>query len=108
MMRLPRLQFTVRRLMLVVAIAGLVTGGGVWGYRMWELSGGYTGMAQQQWSDVHENLKELVGYGYGGREPDKLAELIAARAVYHSALAQKYERAARYPWFPIEPDLPEP
>jgi hypothetical protein len=37
-MRLPRLRFTIRRLMLVVAIAGLVMGGGVWGHRMWRLS----------------------------------------------------------------------
>jgi hypothetical protein len=37
--RLPRLRFTVRRLMLVVAIAALAMGGGVWGYRMSLLSG---------------------------------------------------------------------
>jgi hypothetical protein len=29
-MRLPRLRFTVRRLMLVVALVGLVMGTGVW------------------------------------------------------------------------------
>lgn len=27
---------------------------------------------------------------------------------YHSQLARKYERAARYPWLPVEPDPPEP
>jgi hypothetical protein len=44
-MRLPRLRFTVRRLMVVVAIAGLVMGGGIWGYRMWRLSEYYAAEA---------------------------------------------------------------
>jgi hypothetical protein len=32
--------------MVIVAIAGFVTGGGVWGYRMWRLSRFYAGAAQ--------------------------------------------------------------
>jgi hypothetical protein len=27
---------------------------------------------------------------------------------HHAAMARKYEHAARYPWLPVEPDLPEP
>jgi hypothetical protein len=27
---------------------------------------------------------------------------------YHSELTEKYQRAARYPWLPVEPDPPEP
>jgi hypothetical protein len=30
------------------------------------------------------------------------------RADYHGAMRRKYERAARYPWFWVEPDPPEP
>ena len=30
------------------------------------------------------------------------------RADYHGAMRRKYERAARYPWLPVEPDPPEP
>jgi hypothetical protein len=30
------------------------------------------------------------------------------RAEYHSSLRRKYERAACYPWLPIEPDPPLP
>ena len=30
------------------------------------------------------------------------------RADHHASLARKYERAARYPWLPVEPDPPEP
>jgi hypothetical protein len=30
------------------------------------------------------------------------------RAEHHASLARKYERAARYPWLPVERDPPEP
>jgi hypothetical protein len=30
------------------------------------------------------------------------------RAEHHESLARKYENAAQYPWFPVEPDPPEP
>jgi hypothetical protein len=30
------------------------------------------------------------------------------RADHHTLLARKYERAACYPWLPVEPDPPEP
>jgi hypothetical protein len=32
----------------------------------------------------------------------------ATKAARCAALARKYERAARYPWLPVEPDPPEP
>jgi hypothetical protein len=43
-------------------------------------------------------------------ELSRVQILCRARALvnYHSGLTQKYERAARYPWLPVEPDLPEP
>jgi hypothetical protein len=47
-MRLPRLRFTARRLMVVVAFAGFVMGGGVWGYRMWLLARVYAFEAPRQ------------------------------------------------------------
>lgn len=35
-------------------------------------------------------------------------EWLIQSATYHESLAAKYERAAQYPWLPVEPDLPEP
>jgi hypothetical protein len=35
-------------------------------------------------------------------------DLMMDRADHHASLARKYERAARYPWLPVEPDPPEP
>lgn len=41
MIRLSRPHFNVRRLMVVVAIAGLILGGVVWSLKMWRLSREY-------------------------------------------------------------------
>jgi hypothetical protein len=103
-MRLPRLRFTVRRLMLVVALAGLVMGGGVWGYRMWRMSAKYARIAQSfKWTEsLHRGL-EARFQNNAQREAAKFA----AVATHYAALVRKYERAARYPWLPVEPDPPE-
>jgi hypothetical protein len=46
---------------------------------------------------------------WGPSEPER-AEMAAyeRRGDYHAALQAKYERAARYPWLPVDPDRPEP
>jgi hypothetical protein len=48
-------------------------------------------------------------------DPGELASLIPAQrrsgkrlVAYYRELGVKYERAARYPWLPVEPDPPEP
>jgi hypothetical protein len=48
-------------------------------------------------------------YFWGPSEPER-AEMAAyeRRGDYHAALQAKYERAARYPWLPVEPDRLEP
>lgn len=35
-------------------------------------------------------------------------EWLIQSATHHEALAAKYERAAQYPWLPVEPDPPAP
>jgi hypothetical protein len=46
---------------------------------------------------------------WGPSEPER-AEMATyeRRGDYHAALQAKYERAARYPWLPVNPDRPEP
>jgi hypothetical protein len=51
----------------------------------------------------------------GGARFEETQELIGQlfaswqrRADYQGAMRRKYERAARYPWFWVEPDPPEP
>jgi hypothetical protein len=36
------------------------------------------------------------------------APLMPRRIAYHGAMADKYRRAARRFWLPVEPDPPEP
>jgi hypothetical protein len=112
--------------MLVVAISAL----GVWGVKMWRLSCYYSARARS--SKTSECLFELEAErsmetflrrrGFTNifdglltlRDPvesilvecSKDAADDRAKAAYYSALAQKYERAARYPWLPVELDPP--
>jgi hypothetical protein len=92
-MKLPRPRFTIRRLMVAVAIAAFAFGG-------WQ-------MRQRREHRLrlalkHEVLSALLRDGHAdtSRDPE--------RADRHKALHIKYEHAARYPWLPIEPDPPEP
>jgi hypothetical protein len=93
-MRLPRARFTVRRMMVVVAVAGVA----LQGARLAGLSLRYRRLAES--------------YAGWGRWPRKSSEEARARerrkVAWAHALARKYERAARAPWLPVEPDPPEP
>jgi hypothetical protein len=78
-------------------------------------------------AEREKHLRELEAYaeGYGGRfrlswkpliDPATQSATIASgkaedcyrRAAYWGALREKYERAARRPWLPVEPDPPPP
>jgi hypothetical protein len=105
-MRPPRLRFTVRRLLLVVALAAT----SVWGVKMWRLSREYARRAQSytdsEWLEkgilVHKVAQgELAGY-------HALLSQHKQRAAFYAAQARKYERAARDSWLPVEPDPPAP
>jgi hypothetical protein len=112
--RLPRPRFTVRLLMLVVALSGLAMGGGIWGYRMWRLSREYKFQAQHQ-RMIERGNRAFQASMLRVAEIDRPdAALVADRrhdvtwnqkdAEYAAAMARKYERAARYPWLPFERD----
>lgn len=51
----------------------------------------------------HDPAMTREGY-YSPLTLSRIRDLLA----YHTSLRQKYERAARYPWLPVEPDPPEP
>jgi hypothetical protein len=52
---------------------------------------------------------ELSCLGLAGRlDSPALAASWKRKAERCARLAQKYRRAARYPWLPVEPDPPEP
>jgi Tfp pilus assembly protein PilE len=130
-MRWPRVRFTVRRLMIVVAIVAISLG--VFEtVRAWEK---YSERAAREslitrlyLSEFNERI-EMARRQKKGREArisqgfpfedeiinEKLekasvlgAELSRRRLEFHAELKEKYDRATRYPWLPVAPDPPEP
>jgi hypothetical protein len=104
MMRLPRVRFTVRRMMIAVVVLGVALKGVTWlrrrslefearaqyhsARKVWEFASGKDGVCHQR-NDFGEEVSA---------EEDR----------WHYTLEQKYLIAARYPWLPVEPDPPEP
>jgi hypothetical protein len=125
-MRIPRVRFTVRRLMVAVVIAGIVLGI----ERLWHRSAEYAGIAGQHarkaigwdehvsWLDgvaAKHARKAATGTGDSRSRDRENADKWAAVANgyrgmkgYHEAMRDKYAHAARYPWLPVAPDPPEP
>jgi hypothetical protein len=98
-----RIRFTVRRVMVLVAIAGLAMAVAT----LVKRSNEFRALAEEQAE------AELTSVGYAddargeGRDPQRVARG-EEMATYHRALRIKYERAARYPWLSVKPDPPIP
>jgi hypothetical protein len=103
-MRVPRVRFTVRRMMAAVAIVAVLLGWIQMRKRWEELRELYEGRCVIH--AAHEYLERDGGVdvfsGIGVVKPN------AERATYHARMRGKYERAARYPWLTVEPDPPPP
>ena len=96
-MRLPRFRFTIRRMMVLVAVVAIIV---ALTLRM---------AARHHMMIIHiQSWGENRGFSHN----PNLAPAEQARALrrvkHHWELIGKYQRAARYPWLPIEPDPPEP
>ncbi|MDB5352838.1 MAG: hypothetical protein JWN86_4085 [Planctomycetota bacterium] len=99
-MRLPRFRFTVRRMMIAVAIvAGLIWAG-------LELLGRSERFLARSLEHVGDAAMEgtLVitedGPAYVGMKSEK--------ARWHEAMRRKYDYYGRRPWLPVPPDSPQP
>ncbi len=91
----PRVRFTVRRLMVAVALAALVAGLIARSRQMSEV-------AARHEAGVIEH-SQMMPLPNGG-----LVELLDNWGQWHRAMAEKYRRAARYPFLPVWPDPPGP
>jgi hypothetical protein len=103
-MRLPRTRFTIRRMMVVVAVFALLLGAVAIVRRqahLQRLADYHAKMAWQLQSSHGTVIRPNGAFVHVPLTPQRLAD-------YHEDLARKYERAARYPWLPVEPDPPEP
>jgi hypothetical protein len=137
-MRLPRFRFTLRRLMVAVAIAGFAFAAGL----MWQRSAYYRSRAEyhasklslretvvRNWQPMLENESLILvklhnthtdlAVGMDRAVEIRRYERLATKhrgyvaistvlARYHSEMTRKYRRLAVYPWLPVEPDPPEP
>jgi hypothetical protein len=95
-MRLPRLRFTLRRMMAVVAAlaVSLALGRCLLALRYWSLAWEYE---RSGWGDGLKHPNDPSYWSYQGK----------LRA-YYDQLSDKYKRAALQPWLPVDPDPPLP
>lgn len=92
-MRVPRVRFTVRVLMLAVAIASMVLGVLVERkQRFLQIASDHRDQARL-WFALFEGSGGSGGLSYE-----------AAKFGWHMRMQSKYEDAARSPWLPIKPD----
>src|SRR6476469_7054854 len=115
-MRLPPVRFTGRGLMISVAIVAVMMGLGIWGMRMTRRARDCRARAVWYYSLGAYTLAEAEGYRIAIEEgnsvhPDagnfpRHEARERARGLRLLRLAAKYDRAARYPWLPVEPDPP--
>jgi hypothetical protein len=94
-MRLPRVRFTVRRLMIAVAVVALAIG-------MFARSRQMSKIADRHAAQIleHSQMMPLPNGAF--------VMLLDNRGQWHQAMVAKYRRAARRPWLPVEPDPHEP
>jgi hypothetical protein len=99
----PRL--TVRRLMILVAIVGLLVGCGIEGERRrmdFRLRQINHYLCQEEAERARRIFSTPVVL-----DPARVAGF-DARIAHHGRMAEKYKWAERYPWLPVLPDPPEP
>jgi hypothetical protein len=104
-MKIPRVRFTIGRLMFAVAVVGLLLGAivGVENRRRRFLALASIHRAKMiAWEEVGSSEASRERFDISGRK----VSLEADR--WHSQMAEKYKRAAERPWLPVEPDPPEP
>jgi hypothetical protein len=111
-LRVPRMRFTLRSMMVGVAVLAWLTFCAQTIAR-WQL---FRKLAQShaahevrlraEVAPVLEFVRETGYWGCGVLQSAVEAE--CERAEWHCQLKLKYQRAALHPWLPLEPDAPEP
>jgi hypothetical protein len=116
--KMSRGRFTVRRLMVAVALVAVFFGGMIELPRLWILRRQYLGLAEKYgyWEtriNGAVNIRQEITY-YSihqprGPEPSpaRLAQM-KAEASRYAGLRAKYQRAAMLPWLSVAPDPPPP
>lgn len=112
-MRIPRARITVRRLMIAVAVLGIL----LWSTivplvrRRSERFAGRAYFCRMTARQLRQAYKDYPNEPFGYRHGPEFAATPSLKLVwakYFDGLAAKYERAAERPWLPVAPDPPYP
>lgn len=117
-LRPARMRFTVRRMMIAVALVAVLMASAIELPRLWVLRRQYLGLAEKYgyWEirlngsvAIRQDLSYYSTSQPRGPEPSpaRLAEM-KDQAAYYARQRAKYEHAARYPWLTVAPDEPVP
>lgn len=109
-MRLPRMRFTVRAMMVAVAVVASLAAAAITVERR---ATRFRDLAAR-----HVRWVEGIGGYHSGHEGDRvhyhdwngkeLTDREAAKYLWHAKLRKKYLDASIRPWLPVAPDPPEP
>jgi hypothetical protein len=109
----PRLRFTLRAMLIVVALAGVassILAVELRRKRSLDASTYHAAKAREfgYSGDPRWGIRRRKPLDTDGEKEKAQAELEVSRAAYHLLLVSKYLQSSRRPWFPVEPDPPEP
>jgi hypothetical protein len=109
-MRRPRVRFTVRRMMVAVAIMAVFFGAADGLRRRRESFGQQAKRFARKASDEYNASMSVGRHATFGPSPleMRISQAHYQLADHYSALKEKYERAASAPWLPVEPDPAAP
>jgi hypothetical protein len=130
-MRIPRIRFTLRWMMIAVAIAGLIIGAETLrrrgdsfrrrsAYHAAEVATSHRNAEDLRHDEEVAREQRTFAYRVGDettgpmdlldrikqRQKDRSA--MKGRIAWHESMERKYARAASRPWLSVEPDTPEP
>jgi hypothetical protein len=99
---MPRFRFTIRRMMVAVAIVGVIVG-------LWQRSAEFhrraVALAFPSWPQrlVPDRLPFIVTPEMIRAQEEKRRRL-ERWETWRISMSAKYQRASRYPWLPVAPD----
>ncbi len=103
---MPRFRFAIRRMMVVVAVVGIACGFEVLRRRR---DDGIQKVATHGDREAFFRAgAEFRAEPRDARREEDIRRKSLAASRRHARLKLKYERVARYPWLPVEPDEPAP
>ncbi len=98
-MTLPRVRFTIRRLMVAVAAVSISLG-------LWRLSADRSAKADYHRHRIACSFAVADGGVVSRDDQGRIVSPEMSR--WHAEMTLKYQRAACFPWLPVLPDPPEP